>query len=318
MTDDLQSLVDRVRGGSVRDAARLMRRIDDDDPAAVDALELLYPHTGKARIIGITGVPGAGKSTLTSQLIKEYRRRGKTVGVVAIDPTSPFTGGAILGDRVRMQHHATDPGVFIRSLATRGSLGGLSRSTNAVVHVLDAMGYDVIIVETVGVGQDEIDIVKLAHTAVVVLVPGLGDEVQNLKAGIMEIADVFCVNKADRPDSGRLVTQIRGLLNLTLGRVEGWKPPVVRTTATSGKGIAELADKIGEHGASIEGSDAWNERLRARAIAEIEAVVLGSVRRSLVELMHEPRVDREIERTLQRNQAPYEIARSLLRKLGVS
>src|SRR6516225_1812623 len=223
----------------VRTAARLMRDLDDRIPGAIERLKALYPQTGRAFIIGITGNPGAGKSTVVDGLIDFYRKAGKRVGVVAVDPSSPFSGGAILGDRIRMQRHATDEGVFIRSLATRGHLGGLSRSTSDVVAVLDAMGFDVVIVETVGVGQDEVDVVSQAETAVVVTVPGLGDEIQAIKAGILEIADVLVVNKADREGADRTVRDLVGMLEL---RPHDATPvEIVRTVATTGKGIDELA-----------------------------------------------------------------------------
>jgi GTPase len=208
------TLAERVLSGDVRAAARLMRDLDDRLPEAEATLRALFPRTGRAYVVGLTGAPGAGKSTLTDRLIASYRAAGKTVGVVAIDPTSPFSGGAILGDRIRMQDHALDPGVFIRSLATRGHLGGLSRSTSDVVQVLDAMGKDVVIVETVGVGQDEIEVATFAHTVVVVAVPGLGDDVQAIKAGVLEIADVFAVNKADREGADRTVRDLQMMLEL--------------------------------------------------------------------------------------------------------
>ncbi|HTG80606.1 MAG TPA: methylmalonyl Co-A mutase-associated GTPase MeaB, partial [Geobacteraceae bacterium] len=202
------SLAEKVLQGEIRAAARLMRDIDDGLKSAIAELKQLYPKTGNAFIVGITGPPGAGKSTLVDQVTAAYRSRGKRVGIVAVDPTSPFTGGAILGDRIRMNRHADDDGVFIRSLATRGHLGGISRSTGDVVNVMDAMGMDVVIIETVGVGQDEIDIVRMAHTTVVVMVPGLGDDIQAIKAGILEIGDLFVVNKADRDDADRTVRDL--------------------------------------------------------------------------------------------------------------
>jgi LAO/AO transport system kinase len=222
-----------------------MRDIDDGMASAVGELKKLYPHTGGAYIIGITGPPGAGKSTLTDKLIEAWRQKGKSVAVVAIDPTSPFTGGAILGDRIRMNRHATDPGVFIRSLGTRGHLGGLSRSTNDIVAVFDAMGWEVILVETVGVGQDEVEIVRTAHTSVVVTVPGLGDDIQAIKAGILEIGDVFVVNKADRPDADRAARDLETMIGMN--HRDDWSPPVVKTVAQKQEGIADLVARIEEH-----------------------------------------------------------------------
>ncbi|HAD04798.1 MAG: GTPase [Desulfuromonadales bacterium GWD2_61_12] len=248
------TLAERIVRGELRAAARLMRDIDDGMPSAVAELKALYPRTGRAFIIGITGPPGAGKSTLTDKVIAAYRAAGKTVAVVAIDPTSPFTGGAILGDRIRMSRHATDPGVFIRSLATRGHLGGLSRSTADVVNVFDAMGWEVIIIETVGVGQDEIDIVRTAHTSLVVMVPGLGDDIQAIKAGILEIGDVFVVNKADRPDADRAVRDLEMMVEMKHPGAGEWWPPVLRTVAQKGDGVAELVGKIEEHRAYLHTS----------------------------------------------------------------
>ena len=241
------SLAEAILQGNLRSAARLMRDIDDGLKSSIDELKVLYPHTGNAFIIGITGPPGAGKSTLVDQITATYRGRGKRVGVVAIDPTSPFTGGAILGDRIRMNRHADDEGVFIRSLATRGHLGGISRSTGDVVNVMDAMGMDVVIIETVGVGQDEIDIVRMAHTTVVVMVPGLGDDIQAIKAGILEIGDVFVVNKADREDADRTVRELAVMLDMNQTRQGDWRPKVLKTEASRNRGIPELVDEMEEH-----------------------------------------------------------------------
>ena len=241
------SLAEMVLQGNIRAAARLMRDIDDGLKSAVEELKILYPHTGNAFIIGITGPPGAGKSTLVDQVTAVYRKRGKRVGIVAVDPTSPFTGGAILGDRIRMNRHADDDGVFIRSLATRGHLGGISRSTGDVVNVMDAMGMDIVIIETVGVGQDEIDIVRMAHTTVVVMVPGLGDDVQAIKAGILEIGDVFVVNKADRDEAERTVRDLAIMLEMNPDKDRGWQPKVLKTEANCGQGIEELVDEMEEH-----------------------------------------------------------------------
>ncbi len=241
------SLAEKILNGDVRSAARLMRDIDDGMASATAELKTLYPHTGKAFIIGITGPPGAGKSTLTDKVIEAYRKKDKTVAVVAIDPTSPFTGGAILGDRIRMNRHASDDGVFIRSLGTRGHLGGLSNSTNDIVNVFDAMGWEIIIVETVGVGQDEVDIVRTAHTSIVVSVPGLGDDIQAIKAGILEIGDVFVVNKADRPDADRTVRDLEVMIEMNHPPEGEWWPPVIKTVAARHDGIDELIEKIEAH-----------------------------------------------------------------------
>ncbi|BCS55856.1 methylmalonyl Co-A mutase-associated GTPase MeaB [Geobacter sp. SVR] len=241
------SLSEKVLKGDIRSAARLMRDIDDARPSAIDDLKKLYARTGNAYLIGITGPPGAGKSTLVDQLTASFRSRGKKVGVVAIDPTSPFTGGAILGDRIRMNRHATDDGVFIRSLATRGALGGISRSTSDVALVMDALGMDVVIIETVGVGQDEVDIVKAAHTTCVVMVPGLGDDIQAIKAGILEIGDVFVVNKADREGADRTARELSNMLDMRPVLEGGWKPQVLKTEAQRSAGIDELVGEMLAH-----------------------------------------------------------------------
>ena len=238
------SLAEKILQGDIRAAARLMRDIDDGLKSAVEELKALYPHTGKAFIVGLTGPPGAGKSTLVDQLTAAYRKQNKRVGVVAVDPTSPFTGGAILGDRIRMNRHADDDGVFIRSLATRGYLGGLSRSTGDVVNVMDAMGMDVVIIETVGVGQDEIDIVRMAHTTVVVMVPGLGDDIQAIKAGILEIGDIFVVNKADREGADRTVRELANMLDMKPVKSGEWQANVLKTEAQRNRGIEELVEEI--------------------------------------------------------------------------
>jgi len=241
------SLAEKVLQGEIRAAARLMRDIDDGLKSAIAELKQLYPKTGNAFIVGITGPPGAGKSTLVDQVTAAYRSRGKRVGIVAVDPTSPFTGGAILGDRIRMNRHADDDGVFIRSLATRGHLGGISRSTGDVVNVMDAMGMDVVIIETVGVGQDEIDIVRMAHTTVVVMVPGLGDDIQAIKAGILEIGDLFVVNKADRDDADRTVRDLAIMLEMNPDKDRGWRPKVLKTEASRNRGIEELVAELEAH-----------------------------------------------------------------------
>jgi LAO/AO transport system kinase len=234
------ALADRVLAGDPRAIARAISLIEDEVPAAADVIRAIFPNTGRAYLVGVTGPPGAGKSTLVDRLTAETRTRGETVGVIAVDPTSPFTGGAILGDRLRMQTHAADPDVFIRSMATRGQLGGLARATTDVALVLDAAGKSLVIIETVGVGQDEVDIVRTADVSVVILVPGTGDEVQALKAGIMEIADIFVVNKADREGADRVVTAVESNLSLQSFAEGTWRPPIIKTEATTGRGVPEL------------------------------------------------------------------------------
>lgn len=297
---NLASLTSAVLSGEIRAASRLMRLIDDRDPAATPMLRELFGHTGKAYVIGITGAPGSGKSTLTDRLIAHYRGEGKSVGVIAVDPTSPFTGGAILGDRIRMQGHATDPGVFIRSLATRGNLGGLSRATGDCMRVMDAMGREIIIVETVGVGQDEIDIAQLAHTTCVVLVPGLGDDIQAIKAGILEIADVFVVNKSDLDGSDRVVRELRSMLELRHAvkapamdhdahhrmskagpagtrlkpaTPDEWEPPIIKTVAARDQGLAELAAEVTKHRTWLETTGQKQERERQRAATQLVSLL---------------------------------------------
>ena len=238
--------VERVRSGDVRSLARAISAIENSAPESTELLKALFPYSGRARIAGLTGAPGSGKSTLVDQLAREYRKQNKTVGIIAVDPTSPYTGGAILGDRIRMQTHHADSGIYIRSMATRGFLGGLARTTADVATVLDASGKDLVLVETVGVGQDEIDIVRLADITIVILVPGMGDDVQTIKAGIMEIADVFVINKSDREGAERVEREIRAMQTLAI-RKDAWVPPIVKTVATEGKGVAELAAAIAEY-----------------------------------------------------------------------
>jgi LAO/AO transport system kinase len=252
----------------VRAVSRAITAIEDARPEAEALVRELFPHTGRAAIVGITGAPGTGKSTLVDRLAAHYRRAGQTVGIIAIDPTSPFTGGAILGDRIRMQSHASDRNIFIRSMATRGWLGGLAEATAEAALVLDASGKDVILIETVGVGQDEIDIVRLADCTLVVLVPGMGDDVQGLKAGLMEIADLYVVNKADQPGADRFERQLRAVLEIVPER-DGWRPPLVRTVATEDKGVSDLAGEIERFGSTMQAGgkrsrrriEHWKERL---------------------------------------------------------
>jgi LAO/AO transport system kinase len=256
------------RSGDPRALARAISTVENRGLGWSDLLKTLFPHTGKARVIGMTGAPGAGKSTLVDQLARVYRKQNRTVGIIAVDPTSPYTGGAILGDRIRMQDHFADPGIYIRSMATRGSLGGLARTTADVATVLDASGRDVILIETVGVGQDEVDIVRLADITAVILVPGMGDDVQTIKAGIMEIADIFVINKSDREGAERVEREIRALQSLAM-RKDGWTPPIVKTVASEGKGVDELNAAIAEYESYLQKENRaqkktvenWQERL---------------------------------------------------------
>jgi len=264
--------VDRLRSGEPRALARAISTVENRAAGWSDLLKALFPYTGKARVIGLTGAPGSGKSTLVDQLAKYYRKKkeSQTVGIIAVDPTSPYTGGAILGDRIRMQDHYSDPGIYIRSMATRGSLGGLARATADAATVLDASGRDLIMIETVGVGQDEVDIVRLADVTIVILVPGMGDDVQTIKAGIMEIADIFVINKSDRDGAERVEREIRAMQSLaTRTRADRWTPPIVKTVASEGVGTEVLAQAIASYEAYLKRENLilkknvenWQERL---------------------------------------------------------
>jgi LAO/AO transport system kinase len=253
---------EKILSGDKRSIARAISGIEDARPESLELLKEIFPHTGRALVVGITGSPGAGKSTLVNRLAAHYRAEGDRVGIIAVDPSSPFTGGAILGDRIRMQGMATDPGIFIRSMAARGYLGGLARATVDVVAVLDAAGYNKIIIETVGVGQDEVDIVKTADVTVVVLVPGMGDDIQAIKAGIMEIGDIFAINKADRDGVHRTERELEALLSIS-DRPDGWKPPIVKTVATEDKGLEPLAAAIGSYAGFINSHREQPESRRA-------------------------------------------------------
>ena len=279
----MNEIVEKVISGDVRTVARLIRDIDDGMPGVLNVLKELYPHTGNAYVVGVTGAPGVGKSTLVDQMVAHLRRRGKTVGVLAVDPTSPFSGGAILGDRVRMQRHSMDPGVFIRSLATRGHFGGLTRSTRGAMDVLDAMGKDYVLVETVGVGQDEVDVMKAVHTTVVMVIPGMGDDIQAIKAGILEVGDIFVVNKADRDGVERTVNDLNMMLEMDRRRSDGdcWKPPVLQTQAFFDVGVGELMDRIEAHGGYL--ANCFNAAGFRRNEARVRGELLELVKDRLVE-----------------------------------
>ena len=312
MNPNLQSWIERVRAGDPRALARAISTVENRASGWSALLKALFPHSGNARIVGLTGAPGAGKSTLVDQLAKLYRRANKTVGIIAVDPTSPYTGGAILGDRIRMQEHFADPGIYIRSMATRGSLGGLARATADVTTVLDASGRDLVMIETVGVGQDEVDIVRLADITVVILVPGMGDDVQTIKAGIMEIADIFVINKSDREGAERVEREIRVMQTLAM-REDRWTPPIVKTVASEGVGIKELAAAIGEYEAFLKKENLllkhniqnWQERL----VEMLRDAFLDRARKQ----MTDGKIARYAEEVAEHKRDPYTVVEEIVK-----
>jgi LAO/AO transport system kinase len=275
------SELDRARAGDTRALARLLSLVEDGSPRVRSVIKELLPHAGGARVIGLTGSAGVGKSTVTGALVSALRAAGARIAVLAIDPTSPFTGGALLGDRVRMQQHATDEAVFIRSMASRGHLGGLAASTPQAIRVLDAAGFDVIIIETVGVGQAEVAIASLADSVVVLLAPGMGDAIQAAKAGILEVADLFVVNKADKPDAHQVVRDLRNMIALADRGPDGWKPPILTTIAMQGEGISELVTRLDAHWSWLKSTGELARRRQARAREEITALTFAALRARL-------------------------------------
>jgi LAO/AO transport system kinase len=312
MSPSITTWVESIRSGDVRALARAISTIEDGRPEAQALLKAMFPFSGQARVIGLTGAPGAGKSTLVDQLAREYRKQERTVGIIAVDPTSPYTGGAILGDRIRMQAHHADRGIYIRSMATRGFLGGLARATTDVVTVLDASGKDLVLIETVGVGQDEVDIVRLADITVVILVPGMGDDVQTIKAGIMEIADIFVINKSDREGADRVEREIRAMQTLAL-RKDKWTPPIVKTVAAEGKGVAELAAAIANYEGFLKQQGLllnkkisnWRERL-------IEMLREGLLDRLLSERMQADDIQRLAAEIAEHRRDPYSLVEDIV------
>jgi len=314
---ETDGLVAGVRAGETRAVARAISLVEDGRPEARALLAALFPHAGRSLVVGVTGPPGAGKSSLVDRLAAHARRQGRTVGIVAVDPTSPFTGGAILGDRIRMQAHATDPGVFIRSMATRGHLGGLAAATGQALLVLSASGKDVILVETVGVGQDEVEIVGTADVSLVVLVPGMGDEVQALKAGIMEIADVFVVNKADREGVERVVTEIESMLSLSPGDQE--RPVVVKTVATRDEGTASLFEAVETFHRRAASSGALARKRRAQLRRQLEDAVRERVMAQVFRQVVTPaELDATVERLAARAEDPFTAAEGIARRMGLA
>jgi LAO/AO transport system kinase len=326
---DSQQLVDRLLAGERRALARLLTRVEDGSESRLrEVMGLIHPHTGSARLVGITGSPGVGKSTLTSALISEWRRRERSVGVVAVDPSSPFSGGALLGDRVRMQDHALDDGVFIRSMASRGHLGGLSWATPQAVLVLDAAGFDVVVIETVGVGQAEVEVASTADTTVVALAPGMGDAIQAAKAGILEVADVFCVNKADRDGAERTVRELRDMQQLggSTGHSAGrdarpgadWAAPIVKTVAPQGKGISDLADAVDQHHDWLARTGGLERQRLARARLQVRELALGTVRAQFAVVRDGTLVDELSRRVAARELDPYSAADELVAALAAA
>ncbi len=309
----MDTLLEKALGGDIRSIARIISLIENDNPKKDVLLKRIYPMTGNAIFLGITGSPGAGKSTLTDKVIERFRSQEKKVGVIAVDPSSPFSGGAILADRIRMQRHTGDSGVYIRSMGTRGSLGGLSRGTRESVILLDACGYDVIIIETVGVGQSEVDIIKIADTVCLVLVPGMGDDIQIMKAGIMEIANVFAINKADKPGADRVAAEVRLMLDLVKDRP--WVPPVHLTIAENGTGIDDLVGSIVSHATFLKSNPDGVRREWRRLAFEVEEILLQHITRVAAKSWNAYKTEDVMESLLARKSNPYAVAEDVLRKI---
>jgi LAO/AO transport system kinase len=316
-TVDVADLVARARDGHARAVARLISLVEDASPQLRDVAKALAPLTGRAVVIGLTGPPGVGKSTSTSLLVSAYRRRGRRVGVLAVDPSSPFSGGALLGDRVRMQEHATDPDVFIRSMATRGHLGGLAWATPQALRVLDAAGFDVVLIETVGVGQSEVEVVSLADSTLVLLAPGMGDGIQAAKAGILEVADVFVVNKADRDGADQVVRDLKYMISLGRRERDGpaWRIPIVPTVASRGDGVDDVVEAIDGHQSWMAEHGELERRRTARAAAEVEAIALAELRNRMGDLRGGDALDQFAKRVMAGELDPYAAADALIAQL---
>ncbi|MFW9919466.1 MAG: methylmalonyl Co-A mutase-associated GTPase MeaB [Candidatus Thorarchaeota archaeon] len=308
----VEKLVEGVISGRRRDLAKLISLIEDEDPIASEVLGRLYKSTGNAMIIGVTGPPGSGKSTLVTRITTEYRKREKSVGIICVDPSSPFSGGALLGDRIRMQEHSLDKDVFVRSMGTRGHLGGLARATSDAVRAVDAFGMDIILVETVGAGQSEVEVIEIAHTVLVTDVPGSGDDIQAIKAGIMEIADIFVVNKSDLPGADKKVTEINAMLD-TDQKMGEWRPPVILTNGRTGEGIPDLVDRIDAHFSYLESSGQLEARGLRRSREELEQLMEYKLTRELLaSLRGRPEYEAAIREIALRKEDPYSVAEKLI------
>jgi LAO/AO transport system kinase len=314
-TAPISELVERARGGDARSVARLISLVEDESPLLREVMAALAPHAGRAHIVGITGSPGVGKSTSTSALVSAYRAVGKRVGVLAVDPSSPFSGGALLGDRVRMQEHATDAGVFIRSMASRGHLGGLAWSTPQALRVLDAAGFDIVLVETVGVGQSEVEIAGMADTTLVLLAPGMGDGIQAAKAGILEVGDIYVVNKADRDGVQNVTRDLRAMLALAERASDAWAPPILKTVASRNEGVDEVVAAIDDRLSWMKGNGVLVERRRSRARDEIEAIAMTALRSRFAQLHGDARLDVLAAKVADGDTDPYAAANELIAAL---
>lgn len=309
----MEKLLERALAGDVRSIGRLISLVEAESPDSQEIMKAIYPKTGRAQVIGITGSPGAGKSTFVNRLIAQFRAEGKKVGVIAIDPSSPFTGGAILGDRLRMQDHAVEEGVFIRSMGSRGNLGGVSRGTHEGALILDACGYDIVLIETVGVGQSEVDIVKIADTVCLVLTPGMGDDVQIMKAGIMEIADIFVVNKADREGAEKVAADVQVMLKMLMGRE--WVPPVVLVSSHKNTGVDEVKATIDRHAQHLAESEEGKRRRYSQLEMEVEAILRGEISAIVERSWGSRRTDELMEELSLRKRDPYTLAGEIIDNL---
>ena len=314
----MQNIVQRLLQGDRRALARMVTLIESEAPQAQRYLVELHQHTGKAHIIGVTGSPGAGKSTLVTRLVRELRNRERKIGVVAVDPTSPFSGGAILGDRIRMMELAGDPNIFIRSMASRGNLGGLSASTRDVVRAMDAAGYDPIIIETVGTGQAEVEVMRTAQTVLVVVAPGMGDDIQAIKAGILEIADIFVVSKADKEGADQAVAELAMLLSLDPNRRQRtWKIPIIKTSSFKNQGITQLVDTIEQHHAYLQTSGLLEQRIQRQVRSEVQVLLVNAMLKALQQVVSEEEWDALAREVAQKDRDPYSVARELQARLGL-